>query len=85
MLDQRAEHAAPARQIADRAMGLLVDAGGEEALELRALLVEDAERGVARAGELSRGLQHAVEHRGEIELRHQRAAHIEQAANPLLL
>ena len=34
VVDQDAEHAAAARQVADRPVRLLVDADGEEALEL---------------------------------------------------
>ena len=49
MFDQRPEHAAPPRQIADRARRLLVEPGGQELLELGALLVQDPERRVARA------------------------------------
>ncbi len=49
ILDQHAEDAAPAREVADRAPPLGVDAVREEALELAPLVVEDAERDVARA------------------------------------
>ena len=42
VVDQHAEDAAPARQVADRAVGVLVDAARDEALELAALVVEDA-------------------------------------------
>ena len=56
VLDQHAEHAAAARQVADRAARLVVDADRQEALELALVLVEDPERRVARAGELARRL-----------------------------
>ena len=46
-------------------------------------LVEDPERRVARAGDLAGGLEHAVEHDGEVELGHQRAADLEQAARAI--
>ena len=46
----------------------------EEALELGAMLVEDAERRVARAGDLGGGRQHAVEHRLDVELGDERRA-----------
>ena len=60
-LDQHAEDAAAARQVADRALRLLVDAGGEEALELLAALVEHADRGVARAGHLAGDLEQLMQ------------------------
>ena len=44
--DERAENPAAARQVADRRVRLGVDAGGEEALELRAAGVDHAERAV---------------------------------------
>ena len=59
--DQHAEHAAPAREVADRAVRLRVDAGGQEALEPLAPLVQHADRGVARAGQLARDLEQPFE------------------------
>ena len=56
IVDQHAEDSAPARQVADRAVGLLVDAACQEALELLAPLVEHADRRVPRSGELLRDL-----------------------------
>jgi len=58
--DQHAEDAAPAREVADRPVRGLVDARGEEPLELGALLVEHADGRVARARELARHLEQAV-------------------------
>ena len=43
------------------------------------------ERGVARAGDLARRLEHLVEHRLGIELRQQAAADVDEAAQPLLV
>ena len=85
MLDQRAEHATPARQIADRALRVLVEPGGQELLELGALLVQDPERRVARAGDLPRRLQHRVENLAQIELGHELAPDVEEAAHPQFL
>ena len=48
--DQDAEDAASARQLPDRCVGLGVDAGGQEALEGGAGLVDDAESRLARPG-----------------------------------
>ena len=60
-----------------------VDPAGEEALELLAALVEDAQRGVAGAGELARHLEHAVEDHLEVELGDQGAPHVEEPAQAL--
>ena len=60
-----------------------VDPAGQEALELLAALVEDAQRGVARAGELAGHLEHAVEHDLEVELGHQGAPDLEEPAQAL--
>ena len=59
--DQHAEHAAAARQLADRLARLLVDPEGQEALERGAPLVEDPERRVAGAGDLAGGREDPVE------------------------
>ena len=56
-----------ARQLADRALRLLVDTARQEPLELLALLVEDAERRVASARELTRGLEDPLENHVELE------------------
>ena len=85
MLDQRAEHPAPARQIADCALCVLVDPGGQELLELGALFVQDPERRVARAGDLPGGLQHPVENLAQIELGHELTPDVEEAAHPQFL
>ena len=68
--DEDAEDPVPSGQVADRAVGLRVDPAGQEALELPAAVVEDAERRVARAGQLARHLEHAVEDDLEVELGH---------------
>jgi hypothetical protein len=66
--NQHAEDAAAARQLADRGVGLGVDAVRDEALELLAARVEDAESRVACAGQLRGGLNEALEHRVERQL-----------------
>ena len=85
LLDQQAEHAAPARQVADRAPRLLVDAVGDEALQLVAVLVEHAERGVAGAGQLAGDLEHAAEDDLRVELGDEAAADVDQLAQPGLV
>ena len=62
-----------------RAVRLLVDAGGQEALERLALGVEHAERRVARAGELARRLEQPLEDELDVQLRDERAPGVEQA------
>ena len=78
--DQDAEDTAAAGQVADLAVRLGVDAGGEEALQPLAALVEHADRGVAGARHVARGLEQPLEHDLAVELGDQRAAGVEQAA-----
>ena len=85
VVDEHAEQAAPARQVADGAVGVLVDAAREEAGELAAFLVEDAQRDVARAREVGGGLQEPVEHRLEVELGQQAAPGVDEAREPVLV
>ncbi len=54
-------------------------------LELAALAVEDPQRGIARAGDLARRLEHLIEHGLGVQLRQQRAPDVDQAAQPLLV
>ncbi len=82
MLDQRAEHPAPAWQIADRPLGLLLHTGGQELIELGALLVQDPQRRVAGLGELAGRLQHTIEHDAQIELGHELTTDVKQAPCP---
>ena len=60
--DQLAEDAMSARQRADPARRLLVDAEGDELGQLGPLLVEHAEGGVAGVGQLAGGAEDAFEH-----------------------
>src|SRR6478736_4371353 len=85
VFDEHAEDAAPARQVADGAVGVLVDAAREEAGELAASLVEDAQRDVARPREVGGGLQEPVEHRLEVELGHEAAPGVDEAREPMLV
>ena len=66
--DQLAKDAVATREGADRAACLVVESNGEEALELRLALVENAQRRVARGGQFACRLQHLVENRFEVEL-----------------
>ena len=66
---ENAQDAAPSRRVSDGSSGLLVHAGGEEALEGVAGRVDDAERGVPRAGQLGRGLDDPLQEHVERELR----------------
>jgi hypothetical protein len=85
VVDEHAEQAATARQVADGAMGVLVDAAGEEACELTAALVEDPERDVARPGEVGGGLQEPVEHGLEVQFGQQAAPGLDEAREPALV
>ena len=66
-------------------MRLGVDAAGDEALELVAILVEDPERRIGGTRQLPGRLEHEVENHLEIELRNQRAPDVDQALEPLLV
>ena len=51
---------------------------GEEALQAAPLRVEHADRGVARAGQLTGDVEQPLEHDLEVELGHQRPPRLEQ-------
>ena len=85
LADQHPEDPAAAGQLADRAMGVLVDTGREEALEALAPLVEHADGRVARARQLARDLEQALEHRLGIELGDERPPDVQQAPQPPLI
>ncbi len=63
----------------------LVDAVGDEALQLVAVLVEHAERRVACPGQLAGDLEHAAEDDLGVELRHEAAADLDQLPQPRLV
>ena len=58
VLDQQPEHAVAARKVADRRALGRRDAAGQKALQALAPLVHDPHRGVLRAGQLARDLEH---------------------------
>ena len=55
---------------------------GEKTIEFAAIRIQHAERRVTRAGDLTRGLEQAVEQRLEIELGDQPRADLHQATQP---
>ena len=69
--DQHSKHAAPPRQVADRAVRLFVDPDGEEALEPLAAFVQHADRRVLGARQLTRNRQQPLKDRLGIEDRDQ--------------
>ena len=79
VLDQQPEHAAAARQVADLGARRRVDPRGQESLERAALLVEHADRRIARAGQLARRLEQPLQHDLGVQLGHERAARFQQA------
>ena len=83
--DQDAEHAAPARQVADRAVRVGIDTGGQEALELLTALVEHADRGVPSARELTCDFQQPLEDRLGVELGNERPADVHQSPQAVLI
>ncbi len=85
LLDQQAEDASPARQVADRAPRLLVDAVGDEALQLVAVFVEHAERRVAGAGQVAGDLEHAAKDDLRVQLGDEPAPDVDQIAQAGLI
>ena len=85
VLDERAEHAVTARQVADDRLRLAIDPRGQEALEPLAAVVEDAERRVAGAGDLARHLEHALEQRVEVELGDHAAPDLDEASEAVFV
>ena len=85
VVDQDAEDATPAWQVADGAMGCLVDPARQEPRELAACLVEDAECNVAGPREVGSCVQQAVEHRLEVELGQQAAPGVDEPREPVLV
>lgn len=85
VLDQHAEHTPATRQLSNRPPDLRLDARGEEALELATLLVEDTECHVAGTGDLPCLVEDPLENGLGIQLGDQAPAHIEQAAQLLIV
>jgi len=80
LVDQQPEDPAAARQVADRHVQRGLRAGGEELGQLAALVVEHAERRVARAAQLASGLHHALKEDIEVQLGRQGTADVQQLA-----
>ena len=83
--DQLAEHAVAAREVPDRLALGAIDAASDEPLEPAPVLVEDADRRIARPGELARHPQQLFEHRVDLQLRHQASSGLEQGRQPRLV
>ena len=82
--DEHSEDAAPARTVADLPLGLLVDAGHEEALEACPGGVDHTERRVARAGQPRRRLHDPLEHGVEGQLGRDDDARLDELPEPRL-
>jgi hypothetical protein len=80
LADQLAEDAAATGQVADLAPDLLVDADVDEAFEFAPAGVEDAERGIAGAGQLPRRIDHRPQHRLDVELGEEAVADVDEPA-----
>ena len=80
--DQHAEDAAPARQLADRRVGLGVDPRGEEALQPVARTIDDAERRVAGVRELGGCFHEPLQEGVERELRRERDPGVDEHTQP---
>ena len=77
--DQLAEDTVAARKRADDLPGRIVHPASQEALELTFALVQNAERGVLRPGQVASGLEKVAQDRLEVELGHERSSHGQQA------
>ena len=82
VLDQHAQHAAAARQVADRPVRRLVDAAGDERSSSVRSSFEHSQRRVAGAGQLAGRLEDAVQDDALLQIRHQRPPHLQQAPTP---
>jgi hypothetical protein len=80
IVGEDAENAAPARSVADPPRRLVVDARGDEPLQLAALGVQHTQRGVARAGQLKRCLEHARQQCVDVELGDDESPDLDQRA-----
>lgn len=85
LADQLAKDAAPAWQVADFPLGLIVDPQVDEALELGLAAVEHTQRGVLSSRQLSCGLHHRMQDRLQVKLGEQRSAYVDQAPEALFL
>src|SRR5687767_13810621 len=81
--DEEPEDPVAARERTDPRALLVVDSNSQELLELPFLLVQDAERGVARTCDLARDLEYPVEHVREVELRDEGAADFDEPLQTL--
>ena len=79
VLDDHAEDAAPAGQVADQGARAVVEAGRDELDEL-AVAAEHAQRAVAGAGQRRRRLDDPGQHAGEVEVAGDRGHGLEQQA-----
>ena len=83
--NQLPEHPGATRQRTDEPPRVLVDPQEDEALELLLALVENAERGIARACELAGGLEHMAQHGLHVEVGNERASDVEELAQLLFV
>ena len=82
VLDEQPEDAAAPRQVPDGAVLLGRDAAGDEPLELRPRLVEDADGRVVCPCHAAGHLEELAHHPFEVELGHQHAAGLDELPQP---
>ena len=80
IVDQRAEHAPAAREMPDRSLGLLVEAGHHEPLEGLSARIQHAERRIPRSRQLRRRLDDFLQHGVERQLGRERDTRIDERA-----
>jgi hypothetical protein len=83
LADQHAEDPTAAREVADRRARLLVDADGDELLEPSSRRIDDAERSVARPGQLRSRLDQLLEERLERQLGAECDTGLDEDAEPV--
>ena len=82
VVDEQAEHAAALGRVADDPAALVVDPAGDEPRDPLAVGVQDPQRGVARAGQLARGLEQMLQDLVKVKLAHQLARDGREAIEP---
>jgi hypothetical protein len=84
LVDQQAQDALAARQVADAGAGVRVDADGHELDEVAALGAEDAERGVLRVGQVRGELGDPAQRVRQAQVARDREHGVEQPVHLLL-
>jgi hypothetical protein len=85
MLDQLPQNASPAGKLGDPAPRLLIYSRRAEALKLSPRLAQHSKRRIPRTRQLTRRLDHTLEHHVKIKLADDPLRHLEHATHPAAL